>query len=114
MAVEASILGTPNIRISSFKGKISVLEELESKYGLTTGFLPGENEKVIVKIRELLQPEASGEQSRARNQKMLHEKLDVASFMVWFIENYPQSAETMKATPNFQNRFIAAEINTVK
>lgn len=114
MAVEASILGTPNIRISSFKGKISVLEELENKYGLTTGFLPGENEKVIAKIRELLQPEASVEQYRARNQKMLHEKLDVASFMVWFIENYPQSAETMKTSPDFQNQFIASEINAEK
>lgn len=109
MAVEASILGTPNIRISSFKGKISVLEELENKYGLTTGFLPGENEKVIAKIGELLQPEASGEQFRAKNQQMLHEKLDVASFMVWFIENYPVSAKTMKLTPEYQDRFITLQ-----
>lgn len=108
MAVEASILGTPNIRISSFKGKISVLEELENKYGLTTGFLPGENEKVISKINDLLQSEASGEQYHIKNQQMLNEKLDVASFVVWFIENYPGSAKTMKHTPQYQDRFITS------
>jgi len=111
MAVEASILGTPNIRVSSFKGKISVLEELENKYGLTSGFLPGENENVIARIRELLEMEASGEKYRDRNRQMLNEKIDVASFMVWFIENYPESAETMKVTPNFQNQFITAQTN---
>lgn len=114
MAVEASILGTPNIRVSSFKGKISVLEELENKYGLTVGFLPGENENVITKIRELLQLKDSGTNYRAKNLHMLGEKIDVASFMVWFIENYPRSAKTMKDTPYFQDRFIASHIAVEK
>lgn len=105
MAVEASMLGTPNIRISSFKGKISVLEELENKYGLTSGFLPGENEKVITKIRELLQIESSTAQYHSRNLQMLNEKIDVASFVVWFIENYPGSAGIMKISPEYQDRF---------
>lgn len=110
MAVEASVLGTPNIRVSSFKGKISVLEELEIKYGLTYGFLPGENESVISKIMELLQNESSNTQFHSSRLKMLNEKLDVASFMVWFIENYPESVGIMKGSPEYQNRFIANQI----
>lgn len=107
MAVEASVLGTPNIRISSFKGKISVLEELEKKYGLTHGFLPGENEAILSVIAELLQQDKSDEtQFHSRTLKMLNEKLDVASFMVWFIENYPESVRILKVSPEYQDRFI--------
>jgi predicted glycosyltransferase len=35
MTVEACMLGIPNIRINSFKGKISVLNNLETRYNLT-------------------------------------------------------------------------------
>jgi predicted glycosyltransferase len=35
MTVEACMLGIPNIRINSFKGKISVLNNLETNYNLT-------------------------------------------------------------------------------
>lgn len=38
MSVEACMLGIPNIRINSFKGKISVLNNLETKYKLTKSF----------------------------------------------------------------------------
>jgi len=111
MAVKASVLGTPNIRVSSFKGKISVLEELEKKYRLTNGFLPGENEAILSKISELLQHDMSyTTQFHNSTLKMLNEKIDVASFMVWFIENYPQSAAIMKSSPEYQNRFIANQI----
>ena len=106
MAVEASVLGTPNIRISSFKGKISVLEELENRYGLTYGFLPGEKEAIVSKIEELLLQDSSKENQQKRKLQMLSEKVDVASFMVWFIGNYPESVRIMKETPHYQNRFI--------
>jgi hypothetical protein len=113
MSVEASVLGTPNIRVSSFKGKISVLEELEEKYGLTYGFLPGENEAIISKISELLKQDLLNEtQFHSSPLKMLSEKIDVASFMVWFIENYPESVNIMKDTPEYQNRFLRVQ-NTI-
>ena len=38
--------------------------------------------------------------------KMLHEKIDVTAFYVWFIENYPQSAKIMKENPDYQLRFL--------
>ena len=36
---------------------------------------------------------------------MLKEKIDVTAFMVWFIENYPESAKIMKENPDYQLRF---------
>jgi len=40
-----------------------------------------------------------------KREKMLKDQIDVTSFMVWFIENYPDSARIMKENPEFQERF---------
>ena len=45
------------------------------------------------------------EEWQRRRQKMLSEKIDVTAFMVWFIENYPESVRVMKETPEYQYRF---------
>lgn len=42
---------------------------------------------------------------QSRRQKMLSEKIDYAPFLTWFIENYPESRETMKENPDYQWRF---------
>jgi hypothetical protein len=36
---------------------------------------------------------------------MLRDKIDVTAFMVWFIENYPDSVNIMKENPEYQDRF---------
>ena len=105
MAVEAAMLGTPSIRFNDFAGKISVLEELEHKYQLTFGIKPSEPEKLFQKIEELLATPDLKAEFQKRRQKMLDDKIDVTAFMVWFIENYPQSAKTMKENPDFQYKF---------
>jgi len=45
------------------------------------------------------------EQFQLRRQKMLLEKIDVTAFLVWFVENYPESAKIMKENPEYQWRF---------
>jgi predicted glycosyltransferase len=40
MAIEAAMLGVPSLRCNSFVGRLSVMEELEHRDGLTRGFLP--------------------------------------------------------------------------
>ena len=38
--------------------------------------------------------------------KLIREdKIDVTAFMVWFIENYPNSIKYIKATPDYQFEF---------
>ena len=105
MSMEAAMLGIPSIRCSSLSGKISVLEELENKFGLTYGLQPGEDESVITKIRELLTTPNLHQEFQNRRQKMLSEKIDVTAFMVWFIENYPESIRIMKEKPDYQDKF---------
>ncbi|MBI4567514.1 MAG: hypothetical protein HY719_03865 [Planctomycetes bacterium] len=40
MAAEAAVLGVPALRCNTFVGRISYLEELEHRFGLTRGFTP--------------------------------------------------------------------------
>jgi len=105
MSVESALLGVPSIRYSSFAGKLSVLEELEHKYELTFGFQPSESEAMFEKIDELLSMPNLKEEWQLRRQRMLQDKIDVTSFFVWFIENYPESAKIMKENPDYQYKF---------
>lgn len=105
MSVEAAILGTPSIRISSFSGKISVLEELETKYQLTFGFHPDNETSIEQKINELISNKDLKQTFQNRRQKMLSKKIDVTAFSSWFIENYPESADIMKKNPDYQYNF---------
>ena len=105
MSVEASMLGVPSIRFSSFSGRISVLEELEHNYQLTFGVNPNNSELLLTKLKELLSIQNLKEIFHNRRSKMLSDKIDVTAFLVWFIENYPKSKIIMNKNPDYQNNF---------
>ncbi len=105
MTSEAAVLGVPSIRSNSFVGRISYLEEEEHKYGLTFGFKPEDSEKMFKKLDELLNTPNLKAEWQKRRQKMLADKIDVTAFMVWFVENYPESVRVMREDPEFQYRF---------
>lgn len=105
MTSEAAVLGTPSIRCNTFVGRISYLEEEEDKYGLTYGFKPDDFPSLLNKVEELLRMEDLKEEWQRRRQKMLADKIDVTAFLVWFIENYPESVGVMKQNPDYQYIF---------
>ena len=105
MAVEASLLGVPNIRFNDFAGKISVLEELENKYELTCGILSSNPKQLLDKTKSLLNQPKLSEIWKIKKNYMLSEKIDVTAFIVWFVENYPNSAKIMRENPEYQRRF---------
>ena len=105
MTSEAAVLGTPAIRCNTLVGRISYLEEQEKKYGLTYGFLPSQSEQMFEKIDELLSLPNLKEEWQKRRLRMLDDKIDVTAFMVWFVENYPESAQIMRDNPDYQYRF---------
>jgi predicted glycosyltransferase len=105
MSVEAAMLGTPSLRFSDFSGKIGILEELEHKYGLTYGIKSSQPEKLYNKTYSLLNFPNLKKEFRRRCNKMIQDKIDVTAFMVWFIENYPDSSDLVKRDPNYQYRF---------
>lgn len=105
MIAEASVLGIPTLRINDFVGKLGYLEELEHKYGLTFGIKTSEPEKLFAKVEELVNKKNLAEEWRIKKEKMLSDKIDVTAFIVWFIENYPNSFKSMKENPDFQYNF---------
>jgi predicted glycosyltransferase/restriction endonuclease S subunit len=105
MAVESSLLGVPNIRISSLTGKISVLEELEKEYQLSYSYKSNEKEKIIDKIIEIQNILSLKEDFNTRKNKLLSEKIDVTKFFNWFFSNIPESIQIMKDNPDYQFNF---------
>lgn len=87
MAVEAAMLGTPSVRFNDFAGRIGVLEELENKYQLTYGIPTSEPEKLYKTIDQLLNTPHLREEFQQRKERMLADKIDVATFFTQFIEN---------------------------
>ena len=105
MAAEAGVLGIPFIRFNDFVGRIGYLEELENKYQLGYGIKPNNVERLYTVLDELVSMPNRMEIFQERRNKMLSEKIDYASFLTWFIEDYPSSASIMKQNPNYQFKF---------
>jgi len=55
-----------------------------------------DQEKSIQKGIELLQQPNLKKEWKEKSEKMLAEKIDVTAFLVWFVENYPESVKIMK------------------
>lgn len=105
MSVEAAMLGIPSIRFSDFSGKINVLEELENEYKLTFGVKTNEPEKLISLLEDTLSYPNMKDTFQERRETMLTNKIDVTTFLCWFIENYPESGVIMKRNPDYQYNF---------
>ena len=88
MAAEAMVLGVPSIRINTFVGRISYLEELENNYNLGSGFLPNQlNEKEIIStIQKLISDSNTENLWNLKKQKMLSEKCDLNQWMIEYFE----------------------------
>ncbi len=86
MTMEAANLGTPSIRYSSFVGKLSVVEELDHIYGLTFGVKPGDDEKMLNKLKELLNTENLEDLFAEKRKKMLEDKIDLNKWIIDLFE----------------------------
>jgi predicted glycosyltransferase len=87
MTMEAAVLGVPSIRYNSFVEKISYLKEMESRFDLTYGFLPGRDEnKMLNKIDELLQVKNLNNLWLVKREQMLNEKDDFNQWIINYFE----------------------------
>jgi len=105
MASECACLGTPAI-FHDNNGRGYTDEEGE-KYGLVFNYSESteDQNRSIKKAIELLSTPNLKQEFQKLRQKMLTDKIDVTAFMVWFIENYPESVRIMKKNQNYQNKF---------
>ena len=101
MASECAMLGTPAIYINSLE--VGYCTEEEKKYNLVYNFRNSEG--ILEKAIELLNTPDLKQEWQKRRKRMLFEKINVTAFMVWLIENYPESVRVMKINPEYQKRF---------
>lgn len=91
MTSEAAILGTPALKCNSFAHRLSVPDMLENEYDLCYAFQPDEFEKMYSKIETLLGQVNLKQRWFLKRERFLEETIDPTAYLVWFIENFPDS-----------------------
>ena len=104
---EAAVLGVPALNNNNMKSYY-LLDE-QDNYGLCFCYKSNEEDlkKALQKCIELLKrdkQELSAEW-RVKRDKLINNHIDVTAFLVWFVENYPESKSIMEENPNYQYRF---------
>lgn len=105
MASESALLGIPAIYLNdNWAGTTNEA----GKYGLIHSFKSNLNDqtRAIEKGIELLKDPNLKLKMRQNRLLFIKDKIDVTAFVVWFVENYPDSAKIMKENPDFQKKFI--------
>lgn len=96
MISEAALLGTPSVKLNTFAGRLAIPNEIERTYKLCYSFHPLEFDKMLELINRLLkQPDTKAEWSRKKD-RMLADKVDFTAYLIWFVANYPESANQLK------------------
>ena len=113
-ASEAAILGTPalnferivvNGKYHTFADFSGVIAEFQNKYDLVHCFY--DEELMLKKIDEIITLgfDEYKMQAKKNQERLLVDTIDVTKFMIWFIEEYPQSFHQMRENPEIQKRF---------
>ncbi|MCT4639883.1 MAG: DUF354 domain-containing protein [Bacteroidales bacterium] len=105
MTTEAAILGTPAIKCNTFAGRLSVPNNLESEHDICYAYQPDDFDKFMDKVKSMLENSDIKKEWKEKVSKFLETKIDVTAFMVWFIENYPESEKIMRDNPDYQYNF---------
>ncbi len=104
-ASECAVLGTHAIYVNSLS--LGYIAEEDEKYHLVSDFSGRActDETVLAEARRLLQNPDLRREGKEKAKALMQDKIDVTTFMVWFIENYPESVNLMKNCPNIQQQF---------
>lgn len=100
LATECAFMGIPSVYVNSRSAGVIMAQE---KAGLLYHFK--RNEGVMEKVKELLSDDDSLRSHRLKAEEFLKDKINLTNFLVWFIENYPESKRIMKMNPDYQYRF---------
>lgn len=101
MAVESAILGTLSFAVTSANAGVTT-EQVNN--GLLKKF--NNEDDFFIEIEEQINNPSQKKEFQLKSKEILSEKINVTNFMIWFIENYPNSKSEILSNPNFQNNFI--------
>ena len=95
MASECAVLGTPAIFMNN--KHFGCIDD-QANYGLLFTYSESENDQIaaIKKAEEIALKQNVREDYLVKREKMLADKIDVSAFLIWFVENYPESGKELK------------------
>ena len=105
MSSEAAVLGTPAIEFDDYFYDYAQMIELQDKYKLVYGVDHAHPDKLFRKVEEFINTPNLKEEFRKRSRKLIADKIDVSAFLIWFMENYPQSFSITSKKPDYQYKF---------
>lgn len=105
IASECAIIGTHAIYINSLE--LGYIREEDEKYQLVSNFSGRDctDKMVLAEARRLLQNPNLRKEGKEKGEILVRDKIDVTAFMVWFIEQFPESVDLMKIHPEIQQQF---------
>jgi predicted glycosyltransferase len=95
MSAESAFLGTPTLCIST--AQAGTLDE-EVRLGLIELFRTSEG--VIPRAIEMVKDPEFRNKFRLQSAETVKQLIDVTALMVWFVENYPSSADELRKNPD--------------
>lgn len=99
MVTEAAMLGTPAILYHPKAKRIGNFIELEREYDLVHAYEKPSG--VIDDAVELFRSDGLRMEWKVKQEKLLAEKIDIARFLTWFIEEFPDSFRLCKTDPAY-------------
>ncbi|MBI2417154.1 MAG: DUF354 domain-containing protein [Ignavibacteriales bacterium] len=102
MSSEAAVLGVPVIFNNSAADLFGVFDYICRYNGV---FKITRIDEITEKALAVLTSDAIKLDVKKSSEKIISENIDVTNFMVWFVENYPESRDTMKKNPDYQYNF---------
>lgn len=102
MTTEAAVLGIPVVRCNSLIGDKDDgnFIQLEDDYQLIYNIR--DPEAALQKALELISTPGVKDTWKVKRQRLLREKIDVTAFMVWLVENFPDSFNHINDNQPFQ------------
>lgn len=102
MASESALLGVPVVYINSLP--LMCYLKLEQEYGILKHFENGKG--VYEYIETLIETPGLHDKVRLSRDEMVKTFINPTDFLIWFIENYPESKRIMRKNPDYQNNFL--------
>ena len=105
MCAEAAVLGVPTIEIDDWFSDFRQYKELNGKYRLIYGYSVDEVNKIKDRINLFTTGKEIKSEYKKRKKFMLSEKIDTSAFLIWMIENYPNSSKEFFRDTTIQLKF---------
>lgn len=101
-ASECSMLGTHAIYVNTLQ--LGYIFEEDERYGLVSDFSHRvcTDTTVLLEAKKMLENKNLKKDGKLKMGQIIDENCDVTAFMIWFIENYPNSYLKMKKHPEMQ------------